>query len=69
MHAARPERLLERLREGVDTSAAPDQQLWPGLLAFFTFVEASATRGRSCSARSRPGTGPFAADGAESGAR
>ena len=32
-------RLLDALRDGVDTSAAPDQQLWHGLLAVFTFVE------------------------------
>src|SRR3954465_7917344 len=38
MEAARG-RLLQALRDGVDTSAAPDQQLWHGLLAVFTFVE------------------------------
>src|SRR3954447_27064919 len=34
--AAARERLLETLREQVDPGAAPDQQLWHGLLAFFT---------------------------------
>src|SRR3954465_11246936 len=33
--AAARERLMTALREGVDTSAAPDQQLWRGLLTFF----------------------------------
>src|SRR3954471_4435839 len=36
--AAARERLFEVLREQVDPRAAPDQQLWHGLLAFFTFV-------------------------------
>src|SRR5919206_4230601 len=37
--AAARERLFDALREGVDPAAPPDQQLWHGLLAFFTFVE------------------------------
>src|SRR3954453_2766375 len=32
-------RLFESLRAAADAGAAPDEQLWLGLQAFFTFVE------------------------------
>src|ERR687896_2169660 len=32
------ERLFDTLRANVDPAAPPDEQLWKGLLAFFTFV-------------------------------
>src|SRR5688500_20364972 len=48
-------RLLTALRDGVDTSAAPDQQLWHGLLAVFTFVERERDSWRS--EERRVGTG------------
>ena len=63
--AAARERLLAALREGVDTSAAPDQQLWHGLLAFFTFVEREHDAWSVMLGDVTAGTGPFAADGAE----
>jgi AcrR family transcriptional regulator len=31
--------LFEAINESVDTAAPPDEQLWLGILAFFTFVE------------------------------
>ena len=62
--AAARERLLTALREGVDTDAAPDQQLWHGLLAFFTFVERQHDSWSVMLGDVAAGTGPFAADGA-----
>jgi len=58
-------RLLAALREGVDTSAAPDQQLWHGLLAVFTFVERERDSWAILLGEVTQGTGPFAAEGAE----
>jgi AcrR family transcriptional regulator len=57
-------RLLEALREGVDTTAAPDQQLWHGLLAVFTFVERERDSWAILLGEVTQGTGPFAAEGA-----
>ena len=57
-------RLLDALREGVDTSAAPDQQLWHGLLAVFTFVERERDSWAILLGEVTQGTGPFAEDGA-----
>ena len=57
-------RLLDALREGVDTSAAPDQQLWHGLLAVFTFVERERDSWAILLGEVTQGTGPFAQDGA-----
>jgi AcrR family transcriptional regulator len=62
--AAARERLLETLREQVDPGAAPDQQLWHGLLAFFTFVERHGDSWSVMLGDVTAGTGPFAADGA-----
>ena len=56
-------RLLEALRDGVDTSAAPDQQLWHGLLAVFTFVERERASWAILLGEVTQGTGPFAEDG------
>jgi AcrR family transcriptional regulator len=58
-------RLLEALREGVDTSAPPDRQLWHGLLAVFTFVERERASWAILLGEVTQGTGPFAAEGAE----
>jgi len=57
-------RLLEALRDGVDTSAAPDQQLWHGLLAVFTFVKRERDSWAILLGEVTQGTGPFAQDGA-----
>jgi len=57
-------RLLEALRDGVDTSAAPDQQLWHGLLAVFTFVERERDSWAILLGEVTQGTGPFAQEGA-----
>ena len=57
-------RLLAALREGVDTGAAPDQQLWHGLLAVFTFVERERDSWAILLGEVTQGTGPFAQDGA-----
>jgi AcrR family transcriptional regulator len=58
-------RLLETLREGVDQAAEPDQQLWHGLLAFFTFVEREQDSWAVLLGEVTAGTGPFAQEGAE----
>ena len=57
-------RLLDALRDGVDTSAPPDQQLWHGLLAVFTFVEREHDSWAILLGEVTQGTGPFAAEGA-----
>jgi len=57
-------RLLGALRDGVDTSAAPDQQLWHGLLAVFTFVKRERDSWAILLGEVTQGTGPFAQDGA-----
>jgi AcrR family transcriptional regulator len=57
-------RLLEALREGVDTAAPPDQQLWHGLLAVFTFVERERDAWAILLGEVTEGTGPFAREGA-----
>lgn len=62
--AAARERLLEALRQGVDQTAPPDQQLWHGVLAFFTFVEREPDSWSVLLGDVTAGTGPFAADGA-----
>jgi len=57
-------RLLDALRDGVDTSAPPDQQLWHGLLAVFTFVEREHDSWAILLGEVTQGTGPFAEEGA-----
>jgi AcrR family transcriptional regulator len=59
------ERLFETLRQGVDPAAAPDRQLWHGVLAFFTFVEEQRDSWSVLLGEVTAGTGPFAAEGAE----
>lgn len=59
------ERLFETLRRGADAGAAPDEQLWLGLLAFFTFVEEQRGSWAVLLGDVTAGAGPFAADGAE----
>jgi AcrR family transcriptional regulator len=58
-------RLLTALREGVDTSAEPDQQLWHGLLAVFTFVERERDSWAILLGEVTQGSGPFANEGTE----
>ena len=57
-------RLLDALRDGVDTSAPPDQQLWHGLLAVFSFVEQQHDSWAILLGEVTQGSGPFAAEGA-----
>jgi AcrR family transcriptional regulator len=59
------ERLFETLRRGADAGAAPDEQLWLGLLAFFTFVEEEHDSWAVLLGDVTAGTGPFAREGAE----
>jgi AcrR family transcriptional regulator len=59
------ERLFEALRDGVDPAAKPDQQLWHGLLAVFTFVEREQDSWAVLLGEVTAGTGPFATEGAE----
>jgi AcrR family transcriptional regulator len=62
--AAARERLFDTLRREVDQSAPPDQQLWHGVLAFFTFVR-DEPASWSILLGEVTATGPFAAEGAE----
>ena len=65
MHGAGPRcGCWTALRDGVDTSAPPDQQLWHGLLAVFTFVERERDSWAILLGEVTQGTGPFAAEGA-----
>jgi AcrR family transcriptional regulator len=59
------ERLFQILRENVDTAAPPDEQLWRGLLAFFTFVRDEPDPWTVLLGDVTAGTGPFAPEGAE----
>jgi AcrR family transcriptional regulator len=59
------ERLFDTLRENVDVAAPPDQQLWHGLLAFFTFVQEQHDAWAVLLGEVTAGTGLFAAEGAE----
>ncbi len=59
------ERLFEILRDNVDTSAPPDEQLWHGLLGFFTFVRDEPDPWTVLLGDVTAGTGPFALEGAE----
>jgi AcrR family transcriptional regulator len=59
------ERLFETLRANVDPAAPPDEQLWKGLLAFFTFVRDEPDPWTVLLGDVTAGTGPFAAEGAE----
>jgi AcrR family transcriptional regulator len=59
------ERLFDTLRREVDQAAAPDQQLWHGLLAFFTFVRDEHDAWTILLGEVTAGTGQFAAEGDE----
>jgi AcrR family transcriptional regulator len=59
------ERLLERLAAIADQDGPPDERLWNGLLAFFTFVEQERDSWTVLLSEVTLGAGPFAADGAE----
>jgi AcrR family transcriptional regulator len=58
------ERLFETVQREVDPRAAPDQQLWLGLLAFFTFVQEQRDSWAVLLGDVTAGTGPFAQEGA-----
>jgi AcrR family transcriptional regulator len=58
------ERLLERLSAIADEEGPPDERLWHGLLAFFTFVEHERDSWAVLLSEVTLGAGPFAADGA-----
>ena len=58
-------RLLDDAARGRRHDRPPDQQLWHGLLAVFTFVEREHDSWAILLGEVTPGTGPFAADGAE----
>ena len=57
-------RLIDTLRAGIDPAAAPDQQLWHGLLAVFGFVERERASWAILLGEVTQGSGPFAAEGA-----
>ena len=59
------ERLLATLRDGIESGAPPDQQLWHGLLAVFRFVEREHDAWSILLGDATAGAGPFAAEGAE----
>jgi AcrR family transcriptional regulator len=58
-------RLLATLRDGVDAAAPPDEQLWRGVLAVFTFFERERDAWSILLGDATGGAGPFAAEGAE----
>ena len=58
-------RLAETLRAGADAGAEPDEQLWLGLLAFFTFVEEQRDSWAILFGEATAGAGPFAKEAAE----
>lgn len=53
-------RLFDAINAGADAGAAPDEQLWLGILAFFTFVEEE--RDSAIILFGEAAQGPFAAD-------
>src|SRR3954451_8558143 len=57
------ERLFDTLRREVDQGASPDQQLWHGLLAFFTFVREEREAWTVLLGDVAGGTGALAAEG------
>src|SRR5688572_28680403 len=58
-------RLFDSLRAGADAGAAPDEQLWLGIVAFFTFVEEQRDSWAILLGEATSGAGPFAAEGGE----
>jgi AcrR family transcriptional regulator len=59
------ERLRARLAAIAEEEGAPEERLWHGLLAFFTFVEQERDSWAVLLSEVTLGAGPFAADGAE----
>jgi AcrR family transcriptional regulator len=57
--------LFEAIDAGADAGAAPDEQLWLGVLAFFTFVEDQRDSWAVLLGEATAGAGPFAEEGAE----
>jgi AcrR family transcriptional regulator len=58
-------RLYESLRAAADAGAAPDDQLWRGILAFFEFVQEQSDSWAILLGEATSGAGPFATEGAE----
>ena len=56
-------RLFEAINAGADAGAAPDEQLWLGVLAFFTFVEDQHDSWAVLLGEATQGAGPFAQEG------
>jgi AcrR family transcriptional regulator len=57
--------LVDVLDEAAGSTSAPDQRLWAGLLAFFTFVEQEPEAWTILAGEAGAGGGALAADGAE----
>jgi AcrR family transcriptional regulator len=55
--------LLQRIAAVADEDSAPDERLWHGLLAFFTFVAEERDAWTVLLSEVTTGTGPFAAEG------
>jgi AcrR family transcriptional regulator len=58
-------RLYESINAGADAGAAPDEQLWLGILAFFTFVEEQSDSWAVLLGEATAGVGAFSRDVAE----
>src|SRR3954452_13089141 len=58
------ERLFDALSRAADAGAEPDEQLWLGLLAFFTFVRDRHDSWAVLLGEVTAGSGPFAVEGA-----
>lgn len=58
------QRLYDAINEGADAAAAPDEQLWLGLLAFLTFVDEQRDSWVVLFGEVAVGAGPFAEEGA-----
>src|SRR3954469_9526713 len=57
--------LAEALDEAAGSASEPDQRLWAGLLAFFSFVESEPEAWAILAGEAGAGGGALAADGAE----
>jgi AcrR family transcriptional regulator len=58
-------RLYDAINEGVDAAAAPDEQLWLGICAFFTFVEEQSDAWTVLLGEATAGVGALARDVAD----
>lgn len=57
--------LFEAINQGADAGAAPDEQLWLGILAFFGFVEEQRDSWVVLLGEAAAGVQPFASEGAK----